>query len=198
MGSRGPWRSTAGQLGGGRVRGGGGGLGGRAARVGRSNPSVRRIGPPIGPRGRGLAGRRRLRRCGGGSRAGSCELAPEAVEGSGGAGLDGAAADAEGGGGLGLAEVGEVAEPEDLAVAVVEGGEGGAQLGVTLAAERQRLRGRRWRIARRRGAGALAELPAAGRAAGAVAGLVGDDRQQPGAQRGAGPEAAERRVGLDE
>jgi hypothetical protein len=97
-------------------------------------------------------------------------------------------------GGLVLAEVEEVPARDDVAVPKRELVERRPQSAVTAAGKRLVLCRRR----RDRGAAALAGLakctrPSVGRAA-LVAGHVGDDREQPGPERGARPEAMQEAV----
>ena len=107
--------------------------------------------------------------------------------------LDGAAGDSEHGRSLLLAEIEHEAAGEHAAIALRQRCERLAQA-VVPGADRL-LRGRLpGQLARR----ALGQALAAPAVAHAVARLVGDDREQPGAKLGALPEALERQPGADE
>src|SRR5207244_10335591 len=112
--------------------------------------------------------------------------------------LHGAPRDREDLGCLGLIELEEISGGDDLAIVVAQRVDAGEEPAPALVGEDRRL-GRWGRIVRPAILdGAEGEPGATAGRSPPITGLVCDDPEQPGPERGAGTEAIERRVGLDE
>lgn len=125
------------------------------------------------------------------------DLRTEAAEGAVEARLDRAAPAAEGRGDLRLRQFQDVAQGQNGAILLTQAVEVCQQPGALFGGDHGRVG---W-VGRPRGligAKCQDEAAAAGGGEPAVPGLVGDDPQEPGAERRAGAEARQRQVGVDE